>query len=210
MPDHVFRNDGGRFVDVSDQAGVREADRDGRGLGVVIVDLDDDGRPDIYVANDMTANFLFHNLGGFRFEEVGESAGVASGGEGGYRAGMGIACGDFNGDGRPDLAVTNFYGESTSLFVNLGGGLFADRRRPPDWQRPPATSSASAPPSSTPTTTAGSTWRRRTGTSSTFAPKYLTPCPASSCSATASAGSSTCQSAPGARGSRPAWRAASP
>jgi len=127
MPDHVFRNDGGRFVDVSDQAGIREADRDGRGLGVVIVDIDDDGRPDIYVANDMTANFLFHNLGAFRFEEVGASAGVASGGEGGYRAGMGIACGDSNGDGRPDLAVTNFYGESTSLSVNLGGGLFADR-----------------------------------------------------------------------------------
>ena len=127
MPDHVFRNDGGRFVDVSACAGVCSADRDGRGLGVVIADFDGDGRSDVYVANDMTANFLFHSLGDFRFEEIGESAGVASGGEGGYQAGMGVACGDSNGDGRPELAVTNFYGESTSLFVNLGGGLFGDR-----------------------------------------------------------------------------------
>ncbi len=94
---------------------------------MVIADFDGDGRSDVYVANDMTANFLFHSLGDFRFEEIGESAGVASGGEGGYRAGMGVACGDANGDGRPELAVTNFYGESTSLFVNLGGGLFGDR-----------------------------------------------------------------------------------
>jgi enediyne biosynthesis protein E4 len=123
--DHAFRNDDGRFVDVTSQAGI--VDSDGRGLGVVIADLDDDGRPDIFVANDMTANFLFHNLGGFEFKEVGEWAGVSSSGEGGYQAGMGIACGDLDGDGRPDLAVTNFFGESTSLFVNLGNGLFADR-----------------------------------------------------------------------------------
>lgn len=124
-PDHVFRNDGGRFVDVSAQAGI--VDRDGRGLGVVIADLDDDGRLDIFVANDMTFNFLFRNLGNFHFEEVGESSGAGSSGEGGYQAGMGIACGDLDGDGRPDLAVTNFYGESTSLFLNLSGGLFAER-----------------------------------------------------------------------------------
>jgi len=125
-PDHVFRNDGGRFVDVSNSAGVRGADRDGRGLGVVIANLDDDSRPDIYVANDMTANFLFRNLGGFRFEETGEVSGAACSSEGGYQAGMGIACGDLDGDGRLDLAVTNFYGESTSFFQNLGAGQFVD------------------------------------------------------------------------------------
>jgi thioredoxin-like negative regulator of GroEL len=125
-PDHVFRNDGGRFVDVSNSAGVRGADRDGRGLGVVIANLDDDSRPDIYVANDMTANFLFRNLGGFRFEETGEVSGAACSGAGGYQAGMGIACGDLDGDGRLDLAVTNFYGESTSFFQNLGAGQFVD------------------------------------------------------------------------------------
>ncbi len=95
-------------------------------MGVVIANLDDDCRPDIYVANDMTANFLFRNLGGFRFEETGEVSGAACSSEGGYHAGMGIACGDLNGDGRLDLAVTNFYGESTSFFQNLRAGQFVD------------------------------------------------------------------------------------
>ena len=126
MPDHVFRNDGGTFIDVSAQAGVRDADRDGRGLGAVIADLDDDGRPDIYVANDMTANFLFRNRGGFRFNEVGELSGAGSSGEGGYQAGMGVACGDLDGDGRLDLAVTNFYGESTAFYHNFGAGQFTN------------------------------------------------------------------------------------
>jgi len=124
-PDRVYRNDGGTFVDVTREAGI--VDPDGRGLGVVIADLDGDGRPDIFVANDMTANDLHRNLGGFRFEEVGESSGAASNSGGGYQAGMGIACGDVDGDGRPDLAVTNFYGESVTLYKNLGRGLFADR-----------------------------------------------------------------------------------
>ena len=73
-----------------------------------------------------SANFLFHNLGGFRFEEVGELAGVASSGDGMYRASMGIACGDPDGDGRPDLAVTTFYNEGTTLYRNLGAGVFGD------------------------------------------------------------------------------------
>jgi tetratricopeptide (TPR) repeat protein len=126
LPDHVYRNDGGRFVDVSAESGISEGDRDGRGLGVVAADLDGDGRIDLFVANDSTANFLFRNLGGFRFEEVGHFAGVAANAEGGYQAGMGVACGDLDGDGLPDLAVTNFYGQSTTFFHNLGQGLFAD------------------------------------------------------------------------------------
>jgi enediyne biosynthesis protein E4 len=124
LPDHVFRNDSGRLVDVTAQAGL--VDRDGRGLGVVVADLDCDGKVDVFVANDSTANFLFHNLGGFRFEEIGHATGVAANAGGGYQAGMGVACGDLNGDGLPDLAVTNFYGESTTFFRNLGQGLFAD------------------------------------------------------------------------------------
>ena len=78
------------------------------------------------MANDQSANFLFRNLGGLRFEEVGHVAGVASNADGGYQAGMGVACGDLDGDGRPDLAVTNFYNESTTFYHNLGGGVFAD------------------------------------------------------------------------------------
>src|SRR5579883_1187181 len=126
MPDHVFRNDGGRFVDVSDQAGVAAADQEGRGLGVLTADLDDDGRVDVFVANDRTPNFLFRNRGGFRFEETAVESGVATNAEGLYLAGMGIACGDLDGDGRLDLAVTNFYGESTTFYRNLGAGQFID------------------------------------------------------------------------------------
>ena len=122
-PDRVFRNDGGTFVDVTEQAGI--VDPDGRGLGVVAADLDGDDRIDLYVANDMTADLLFRNLGDFRFEEIGELAGVSSNADGGYQAGMGVACGDLDGDDRPELLVTNFYGESTSVFRNLGRGQFA-------------------------------------------------------------------------------------
>jgi tetratricopeptide (TPR) repeat protein len=127
LPDRVFRNDSGRFVDVSDSSGVTAADGDGRGLGVVAAHLDDDDRIDLYVANDMTANRLFLNRDGLRLEEKAAEAGVATNAEGGYLAGMGIACGDLDGDGRPDLAVTNFYGESTTFYRNLGGGQFADQ-----------------------------------------------------------------------------------
>jgi enediyne biosynthesis protein E4 len=124
-PDHLFRNDGGRFVDVTDSSGCKETG--GRGLGVVAADLDDDNRLDLYVANDGTANYLFRNLGGFHFEEVALQSGVAGSAAGGYQAGMGVACGDLDGDGKPDLMVTNFYGEGTTLYQNLGEGLFADR-----------------------------------------------------------------------------------
>jgi len=123
--DHVFRNDGGRFVDVTASSGLAETL--GRGLGVVAADLDDNNRVDLYVANDGTANYLFKNKGGFKFEEIALEAGVAGSAEGGYQAGMGVACGDLDGDGRPDLMVTNFYGEGTTLYQNLGEGLFADR-----------------------------------------------------------------------------------
>lgn len=124
-PDRLYRNDGGRFVDVTAEAGI--VDPDGRGLGVAAADLDDDGKIDLFVANDLSANYLFRNLGGMRFEEVGHLAGVASNTGGTYQAGMGIAAGDLDGDGRIDLAVTNFFGESTTFYRNLGDGLFADQ-----------------------------------------------------------------------------------
>jgi enediyne biosynthesis protein E4 len=124
LPDHVFRNDAGRFIDVTKDAGF--VDPGGRGLGVLAADLDDDNRIDLYVANDMSANYLFRNLGGFHFEESALTAGAAANSSGSFQSGMGVACGDLDGDGRPDLAVTNFYGESTTFFRNLGRGSFAD------------------------------------------------------------------------------------
>lgn len=126
LPDHIFRNDGGRFVDVSNESGITAADQDGRGLGVLAADLDGDRRTDLFVANDTTANFLFKNRGGFRFEESALSAGVAANANGGFQAGMGVACGDLDGDGLVDLAVTNFFGESTTFFRSLGRGMFVD------------------------------------------------------------------------------------
>ena len=122
LPDRAYRNDGGRYVEVTRESGI--VDTHGRGMGVLAADLDDDGRIDLFVANDQSANFLWRNLGDFRFEEVGHAAGVAASGSGGYQAGMGVGCGDVDGDGRPDLAVTNFYNESTTLYRNLGQGIF--------------------------------------------------------------------------------------
>jgi tetratricopeptide (TPR) repeat protein len=126
LPDHLFRNDGGRFTDVSAEAGITAADRDGRGLGVVAVDLDEDGKLDLFVANDQSANFLFHNLGGMRFEEVAMASGVASNADGVFQASMGVACGDVDGDGKVDLAKTNFFNEATTFYQNRGAGLFTD------------------------------------------------------------------------------------
>jgi enediyne biosynthesis protein E4 len=124
-PDHLFRNDGGRFSDVTAEAGI--VDSQGRGLGVVAADVDDDGRVDLFVANDTTANYLWHNLGGMKFEEAGVSSGVACNAMGLFQGGMGTAVGDLDRDGLPDLIVTNFYAESTSFFRNMGNMIFADR-----------------------------------------------------------------------------------
>jgi tetratricopeptide (TPR) repeat protein len=124
LADHLFRNDQGRFVDVTVEAGIK--DLDGRGLGVVAVDFDEDGKVDLFVADDMSPNMFFRNKGDMRFEEEAQIAGLAGNADGGYQAGMGVACGDLDRDGRPDLAVTNFFGESITFFRNLGGGAFAD------------------------------------------------------------------------------------
>jgi tetratricopeptide (TPR) repeat protein len=126
--DHVFRNDRGRFVEVTEAAGF--TDPDGHGLGVVAADIDDDNRIDLFVANDGTANYLFRNRGGFRFEDEALMAGVSGGAQGGYQAGMGVAAADLDGDGRLDLLVTNLYLEGTTLYHNLGQGMFADLSAP--------------------------------------------------------------------------------
>lgn len=113
---------GGRFRDVTREAGL--AGHKGRGLGAVWLDYDGDGRQDLYVANDLTPNLLFHNVGGGRFEEVGLRTEVAYSDSGEALSGMGIAVGDYDGDGREDLYVTNFSGQTNSLFHNSGSGAF--------------------------------------------------------------------------------------
>jgi hypothetical protein len=114
---------GGKFVDRTRELGAE--DPDGAGLGMVVFDYDNDGWPDIFVANDGTPNALLHNRNG-RFENIGQSSGVAFGESGIMRAGMGTDAADYNGDGRMDLTVTNFQHEPNSLYRNLGGGLFQD------------------------------------------------------------------------------------
>ena len=121
----LFRNNGnGTFTDVSSEAGI--AGHKGNGLGVVSGDYDDDGLPDIFVANDTTPNFLFHNEGRGTFKEVALLSGVAVAADGRPRAGMGTDFGDYDGDGDLDLFVTNHELEAHTLFRNLGKGLFED------------------------------------------------------------------------------------
>jgi hypothetical protein len=120
--DTLYRNNGdATFTDVSVKAGIR--DKSGNGLAVLWLDYDDDGRQDIFVANDQTPNFLWRNEGGGRFREVGVRTGVAYGEEGTARAGMGVDSGDFDNDGRLDIVVTNFSEESNGLWRNEGAAF---------------------------------------------------------------------------------------
>jgi hypothetical protein len=121
LPHSLYRNDGGRFLEVSAQAGLRS---DGKGLGVVLADLNGDGRPDVYVANDASNNFLYLNRGGGKLEESGVIAGVAIDDNGRYNGSMGVDAGDYDGSGRPSLFVTNFQGELHALYANQGAELF--------------------------------------------------------------------------------------
>ena len=121
----LFRNDrGGKFADITRPAGVHN--RAGRQLGVVFGDYDSDGDADLYVANDMKANFLFRNDGAARFAEVGLSAGVALSESARPEAGMGTDFGDCDRDGDLDIVVCNFQWESCRLYRNEGDGTFAD------------------------------------------------------------------------------------
>ena len=118
----IYRNAGnGTFEDKTAHAKLRP---DGKGLGVVIVDTNGDGKADIYVANDGGDNFLYINRGGFAFEEVGLHAGVAIDDNGLYNGSMGVDAADYDGSGRVALWVTNFQGEVHALYRNAGEERF--------------------------------------------------------------------------------------
>lgn len=122
----LYRNNGNRtFTDVTERAGVGRTD--GRGLGVVAADLNNDLKIDLYVANDMCPNFVFLNQGDGTFHDATESSGAGYDASGQTRAGMGVDAEDVNRDGLPDLFVTNFWNEPNSLFMNLGNGLFHEQ-----------------------------------------------------------------------------------
>jgi hypothetical protein len=99
---------------------------DGHGFGVVAADVNDDGLVDIFVANDMNPNFLFLNNGDGTFDDVSEISGAAYNINGMAQSGMGVDAEDINGDGLPELFVTNFSNEYSTLYLNYGKGIFYD------------------------------------------------------------------------------------
>ena len=135
-PDHLFHNEGGgRFTDVSARAGVA----DGTGLfgfGVAFFDFDDDGKPDLFVANDSGPSYLYRGRGDGTFQDVSYASGAALDEAGHEQAHMGVAVGDYDNDGRDDLYVTNFADDYNVLYHNDGHGLFSDVSYPSGVARP--------------------------------------------------------------------------
>jgi hypothetical protein len=133
----LYRNNrDGTFTEVGQQAGVDAGNA--KALGVVALDLDDDGRTDLFVANDGVPNFLFRNRGDGRFEALGPLCGCAVNLIGLPQAYMGVDADDLTGSGRPDLFVTAFSGETNTLFRNEGRCRFLDVTHgsglgPPSW-----------------------------------------------------------------------------
>ena len=119
------------FTDVTESSGVARAY--GAGLGVAVGDLDGDGWPDIYVANDATPNQLWINRHDGTFEDRGLLSGTAFNALGRPEGSMGIALGDADNDGDEDLFVTNIVGETHVLYLNDGRGNFEDARAAPGW-----------------------------------------------------------------------------
>ena len=123
--DIFFRNLGdGKYRDETLEAGFETAN--GKGLGVLFADFNDDHWPDVYVANDMTINLLFVNKGDGTFEDLSLISGVAVSRDGMPEAGMGVAVGDVDGDGDADMAVANFDVQTNTLYINQGDFFFED------------------------------------------------------------------------------------
>ena len=122
----LYHNNGdGTFTDVSEKSGILKANGT-YGLGVLTADLDNDGWPDIYVANDSTASALYQNKKNGTFSDIALEAGCALSADGKPQAGMGISAADYDLDGNLDLVKTNFAGDTPSLYHNLGGANFED------------------------------------------------------------------------------------
>ncbi|HST20497.1 MAG TPA: VCBS repeat-containing protein, partial [Blastocatellia bacterium] len=124
--DTLYHNNGnGTFSDVSVKAGV--SDPNGYyGLGVVCSDFDGDGWVDIFVANDATRNFLYHNNGNGTFKDIGFISGTAVNENGSEQACMGVTVGDYDHDGRFDIFATNFSQEYNVLYRGTGNNMFTD------------------------------------------------------------------------------------
>jgi hypothetical protein len=127
LPHKLFRNNrDNTFTDVSAEAGLRPGGPDAsKGLGVLLVDLNDDGKPEIYVANDTADSFLYVNRcspGRFRFEERGLVSGTARDVGGSPNGSMGVDAADYDGSGRPSLFVTNYENELHALYRNECSG----------------------------------------------------------------------------------------
>ena len=121
----LYHNRGdGTFEDVTAKAGLR--DPSSKALGVAVLDYDDDGWPDLFVANDTQPNKLYRNRGNGTFTDVGLAAGVAFSEAGVARAGMGVDAADYDDSGRPSLVIGNFSNEMMALYHNEGTGLFID------------------------------------------------------------------------------------
>ena len=122
----LYHNNGdGTFTDVSETSGILQTSGT-YGLGVLTADFDNDGWPDIYVANDSVASILYQNKKNGKFTDVALEAGCALSPDGKPQAGMGISAGDYDLDGNLDIVKTNFAGDTPSLYHNLGGGNFED------------------------------------------------------------------------------------
>lgn len=123
LPNSLYRNNGdGTFTDVSKETGI--AAHLGKGMSVSFADYDGDGFIDAFVANDTTPNFLFHNLGGKKFDEAGLLAGVAYAPDGATLSGMGSDFRDVNNDGLPDIWHTAVERETFPLYIERGRGNF--------------------------------------------------------------------------------------